>query len=125
LEKHYWKRKQKFAVITFSRSLNLTYSTFHVGTTTVGIDRQLCTDESISVNVQSYWSNSSRERAIDPVHAPPPRVDVAHATISISILCPAACYTALTLYFDKQTLCAIFYLEFEKFDDKRRRENAP
>lgn len=61
------------------------------------------------------------------MHAPSSsRFDVARATISISILCPAACCTPLTLYFaDKQTLRAIFYLEFEKFDDKRCRENAP
>lgn len=60
------------------------------------------------------------------MHALALRFDVARATISISILCPAACCTALILYFaDKQTLCISFYLEFEKFNDKRSRENAP
>lgn len=60
------------------------------------------------------------------MHALALRFDVARATISISILCPAACCTALILYFaDKQTLCISFYLEFKKFNDKRSRENAP
>lgn len=59
------------------------------------------------------------------MHALAPRFDVARATISI-LICPAACCMALILYFaDKQTLCISFYLEFEKFNDKRSRENAP
>lgn len=40
------------------------YSTVSVQRTKVRIDRQLCSDKGISVNVQSYRSNSSRERAI-------------------------------------------------------------
>lgn len=76
-------------------------------------------------DVRSYWSNSSRERERVMDLAPPLRLDAVYATISISILYPAAYCAALTLYLaGKQTLHVIFYFEFKKFADKRRSGNV-
>lgn len=92
----------------------------------VGIDRQLCEGSRwgyMPLNVQSYWSNRSRERAVDSIY----RFDIAIcAIISIltSILFPAAYCTALILCWQTNFIRYFFFLWFAKFDDKHRCGNV-